>query len=225
MIDIHTHALPGIDDGAKDEEESLKMLHESYVQGVGMCFLTPHCEIHSESAITEFVEKRAECFEKLKKYLNDEEEIPVLKLGAEVYCDHDISRHEDIDKLCLEGTNDILVEFPPMAVFEWLPECIHNLNVRKMRVIIAHIDRYPKYEKIMEELGDMNIVYQINASRLLTINGRRLVRRILRHDERFVVACDMHNTTSRPCRMGKAKETAARKFAGERLFIYSLNEL
>ena len=65
MIDLHSHFLPDIDDGAKSVEESITMLSNSFLQGVGVCVATPHCILHHENSIKTFLQHREKSFKLL----------------------------------------------------------------------------------------------------------------------------------------------------------------
>ena len=110
MIDRHCHILPGVDDGAKDVNESVAMLKESYNQGVRYCVSTSHCKLRTAGAMENFIEKRQKAYDVLIEATKDIK-IPRIILGAEVYLDNDISKYPDVEKLCIEGTKYMLVEF------------------------------------------------------------------------------------------------------------------
>ena len=77
MIDIHSHILPGIDDGAKTPEVSLKMLTDSFKQGVRVCAATPHAVLHNSDSVEEFLKKRQRSAELLDSFLTGaKNEIP-----------------------------------------------------------------------------------------------------------------------------------------------------
>ena len=54
VVDIHTHVLPGIDDGSKSSEMSLEMLRESKAQGVDTVIATSHCYLKHEDDVDDF---------------------------------------------------------------------------------------------------------------------------------------------------------------------------
>ena len=223
MIDFHSHFLPGIDDGAQTDSESLQMLSESLSQGVKLCYATPHCQVHSENAISEFIEKRLDSLNRLKKAADAERvKIPEIKLGAEVFLDNDITAFGDYKKLCFEGTDYILLEFPMTKInpkaFDW----IYEMTLNGVRPVVAHLDRYPDRETIIGNLADMNAVYQINASRFIFWAGKRIVKDILKHRSiKCIVATDMHNTKFRGPNLGKAyaKVSKADSSLAEKLFV------
>ena len=218
MTDIHTHALPGVDDGAKNIDESLGMLRYSYNSGVKKCVLTPHCFINSSTAIESFTEVRDEAFAELCSCTRHMDDVPKLLTGAEVYCDHDISRHRDIDKLCICGTNMMLVEFPLDGRRRPLSEWIYSLNTKGITVIAAHVERYADTAKILEETKGLDIVYQINASSFMHISSRRKLKKILLCPGKFIAASDMHNMTTRKSRLAEARDLAQKRSFGAELF-------
>ncbi len=209
MNDLHTHALPNIDDGAKTLEMAGSMLEESFRQGVKLCALTPHCVIHNEKDLPEFLTKRQKAYEKLKEYIKDKQ-VPELVLGAEVYADHDLSQREGISNLSIGDSRYILLELPFAHKYEWFAECVYSLNLMGLTVIIAHIDRYPAWKSIMETLSGLKVVYEISASSFLSFFGRRVVKKIIRKNARFIISSDMHNTTTRKCDLKAAFEKARR---------------
>ncbi len=213
MNDLHTHALPGIDDGAKTLEIATQMLEESYKQGVRVCALTPHCVIHNEQALPEFLAKRQSAYENLKEYLKGRQ-VPELVLGAEVYADHDLSQDEGISDLSIGKSSYILLELPFASKYEWFAECVYSLNLMGFTVIIAHVDRYPAWKNIMETLSGLKVVYELSTASFLTFFGRRLIKKIIQRDAKFIISSDMHNTTTRKCELKEAFKKA-RKISPE----------
>lgn len=82
-VDIHTHCLPGMDDGAKDLETSLQMLRLLRRQGVAKAALTSHYYPHKES-LDSFLKRREAAWQRLRPHTCTEE-YPELLLGAEIY--------------------------------------------------------------------------------------------------------------------------------------------
>ena len=173
MIDIHTHCLPYIDDGAKNLTESKALLRDSFEQGVSVCVATPHCVVHGNDAISAFLNRREQSYNALvSSVLCDGEKYPKIYLGAEVLLDHDISQYPDIKKLCIANTNYMLLEFPHMVqskeTFDWL----YSLTILGIKPIIAHIERYPNHNEMIPDFSDIDLLYQINASSLLGFSSK-----------------------------------------------------
>lgn len=212
MIDVHTHVLPNIDDGASTVDESQKMLVEAQKQGVKLCIATPHCVLHDNEMVSDFLEARDKAYRKLKSVLEENKELPRVFLGAEVYLDNNISKYPDVKKLCLGNSDYMLIEMPRYRNGRELADWIYELTLIGIKPIIAHIDRYSDWLELVKNFGGMDVIYQINASKFLTIGGRRFVRKFMKYNKPIVVGSDMHNTEDRSCNIGKAYRLAKRKF-------------
>lgn len=208
MVDMHTHILPGIDDGAKDVQNSLCMLNEAKKQGVEVCVATSHCTLHCENAVESFLQKRNTAYDELKKETKGAD-IPKILLGAEVYLDNDISKYPDINKLCIEGTNYMLVEFGRGVPTHNHPEWLYNLNLKGIIPIIAHIDRYVQRSELIDSFGGINLIYQVNNECVLSMYGRKFFKKLM--DYTVVMGSDMHNTDTRPCDMKKGYDIVSKK--------------
>ncbi len=218
MIDLHTHTLPKVDDGAKDLSESILMLSDSFNQGVRVCAATPHCTLHRPDAIERFLKKRQAGMDLLKPELTDE--MPRILLGAEVYFDNDINRYDGLERLCLEGTDFIMLEFPIEKANPRWAEWIYDINRKGIKVLVAHVDRYPEWEKMMSDFKGLDVKYQVNASRFLEFGAKKLVKKLMEYNHAYVISSDMHNMKTRSCNMAKAYEKANKKYPdyAEKLF-------
>lgn len=211
MTDLHSHFLPGIDDGAKNAAESIDMLKSAYSQGVSLCAATPHCVIHHDDSIEKFLEKRGKSYEVLMSEIRNRgagSQIPEILTGAEIYLDNDISDCRNLKDLCITGTNVLLLELPTEKYDRRYADRIYSLSICGFTPLIAHIDRYEWYESLIKDIRGMKVVYQINASNFLSFFGRRRIKKILQagYGGRFLVSSDMHNTSVRACNMAKAFE-------------------
>jgi protein-tyrosine phosphatase len=98
-----------MDDGSKRVQESLELLSMLSAQGVDTVIATPHFYANDES-VDRFLERRAECYGRLCDALPDG--VPKMLLGAEVSYYPGISRLEGLSRLCIEGTDILLLEMP-----------------------------------------------------------------------------------------------------------------
>ncbi len=223
MIDMHSHYLPAMDDGADDLNIGLQMLTESYDQGVSVCVATPHCVLHKPYSLALFLEHRAAAMEQLKRYIQEKgTAVPELLSGAEIYLDHDISLLEDIDRLCLEDTKYLLTEMP-MHYDKRVPDWLYNLNLRGLTPIIAHVERYPFRETLLADCEGLTLVYQINASIFLSFSGKRIAKKLIAEGLPLVIGSDMHNLTTRPCNLQKAYKSCQKKFGTYAPAIFETN--
>lgn len=207
VIDLHSHFLPEIDDGAKNVNESLAMLCESKKQGVELCVGTPHITVHRNQSISSFIDLRSKSVaileEKLKGF---EKDVPKLIYGAEIFLDNDISVYEDISKLCIEDTNCMLVELSPLAYNRQYTEWLYSLTMKGFLPIVAHIERYPYINEFLSELDGVNVIYQMNAKSLLKKSRRKFLVSRVEEGYSIIVASDMHNTKLRRCRLQDAMD-------------------
>lgn len=219
MIDFHSHALPGIDDGAADEKISAAMLEMSKKQGVDTVVLTPHYYAHKMS-VEEFLEKRDASYQRLIDYVETNNiEIPKLIKGAEVKFSYELLKSEDIKKLVLENTDYLLLEMPFSYWNSWIFDKLFEfVSLTNINLIIAHAERYVRNMKQFSRLQpffDMNLTIQVNSDSVFRWGKRRIVKRLINENQLHLIGSDMHNNTSRKTSVGKAFSYISRKFGNE----------
>ena len=211
MYDIHTHILPGMDDGAQDVDVACLMLESEAKQGAEIVALTPHYYGEKRN-IEEFLKQRESAFLNLVNEIERRKlKSPELVQGAEVYLTRNLALSEDLNRLCIQGTNTILIELPFEKWGSWVPREIERMIYsRDLNVVIAHPERYvmmPWDIKQLKTFSDMGAVFQINADTVLKRKG--LVNKFLNSDFTCIVASDAHNTKTR----GSKIESAARRLS------------
>lgn len=203
MTDIHTHILPGMDDGAATVEQSLGMLKSCKEQGVDTVVLTPHFYPWME-ALDSFLERRAQAFRQLSAVLTDD--MPRLVLGAEVAWYPNLDTMGQIGELALGESNCIMVEMPNAPWTETMLEQIERLNaVAGLVPILAHVERYLHLQKEgqIKRLQDMGAVMQLSAGMLLSPLKRRKAISLLKAGT-WVLGSDCHDLEQRPPCLGPA---------------------
>ncbi len=230
MLDFHSHILPEIDDGAQSVEESIAMLKMLKEQGVNTVALTSHY-IATDESPQSFIERRTEAFVKLKEEIDKSgEEFPKLLLGAEVFYYPGILKMEELPTLTLENTNLLLLELPmaPWSDF-MLRDIIDFANYSDIKLVIAHIERYIKFQKkgTIERLLDNNILLQVNASFFVSKKTRRKALKMLINNEIHFIGSDCHNTKYRPPKIKDALSIIEEKYSKELVddFINDCNSL
>ena len=224
LKDLHSHCLPNVDDGAKTVKDSLDMLSDSFRQGVELCAATPHCIIHKQKDLEEFLTNRENALKILEEEMQKQGgEYPKLILGGEVYLDNDLNRYDGLERVCYTGTNYLLLEFPMTKANPIWAEWIYEMNRKGIKILVAHVDRYPEWEKMMSDFKGLDVKYQVNASRFLHFSDRGLLKKLLGYKHRYIISSDMHNTTSRKCNMQSAYEKARKKFPNTADELFGLN--
>lgn len=214
LIDIHSHVLPGIDDGAKNADMSVDMLLDAAEQGVGLVAATPHY-YGRKRAIEDFVKLREESFNALKQRAQERQiELPEIKLGAEVALTRGISARENLDMLCLSGTDAILLELPFEPWGSWVySEVERVMSDWQMTIILAHPERYVRMPwdiKRLKPLFNMGVVLQINAETVLEEKG--WIKRFLKSGCPCVLGSDAHNMHNRKSQISAAANQLADRY-------------
>ena len=199
MLDFHTHILPEMDDGSESAAMSLGMLTEMYENGIDMVYATPHYYADEET-VDEFLARRAESFEKLRRVCEGKN-VPEIRLGAEVHLTDTLTARHGLDRLCIEGTNLMLIEPPYTAfldsTFGYIEHILSNYFVVP---VIAHIDRYLflQTKKTLNRLFEMELLFQTNAKGILDKKLHRTIIKMIKKGMVQFVGSDCHNATVRP---------------------------
>lgn len=196
LTEYHCHILPGIDDGSKSVDTSLKMIKMMKAQGVGRIVATPHFYAHREKSVEDYLKKRQEAFESIK----DSMEIQNVYLGAEVAVEYGISEIVGIEKLAIAGTRIILLELPYRHYEKWMSEEIYNISAEyKLKVMIAHVHRYlPYYSRDeMETILSENYILQINNEAFSNWAEKRFAKKVMAEYTHFAFGSDAHDLTDR----------------------------
>lgn len=215
MIDFHCHVLPGMDDGSKSLEESVEMLEKSRWQGITAMALTPHFYADSETP-ERFLSRRASAMEQLRRAKKPNH--PRLLAGAEVCYFPGIQQAEEISKLCLEGTPYLLLEMPFVPWTSRITDEVLKLSrKRKIKVVLAHIDRYLYIQKprVIKELFENDILFQAGADSFLNWRQRRHMFQMLKEGKLAFLGSDCHNLTTRPPCLGQAMTMIAKKLGSQ----------
>jgi protein-tyrosine phosphatase len=208
MIDIHTHILPHIDDGAKDTATAREMLKMQSEQSVKTIVSTSHYYGRKHSP-QRFLEKRSEAFARIKDALPQDMEV---RLGAEVHFTG--VNMPEADKLCLlaiEKTKYILMELP--FTTKWSGGILHKLADFVYETgytpIIAHVERYDEVLKkpsIVNDFVDMGCLIQVNAQSFMDKKTKGFAFALLRHGLVHCIGSDAHDMeTRKPC-LNEAKQ-------------------
>ena len=202
MTDIHTHILPGVDDGAKNGEESLAMLRLQRESGVERMYLTPHFYPRHQE-FEEFLEKRAAARESLRA-LTVGKDIPEMRLGAEVHYSPDILEM-DLRQLTLGDSDFLLLEMPHMIYPAYGEQVVSRILGEGITPILAHVERYLHLQKKgqLKTLIEMGIPMQISAGAFRGPFAAAKASRLMKNGTWFL-GTDCHNTSTRPPNYGPA---------------------
>ena len=206
MIDIHSHVLFDMDDGAEDIETSIELCRDSYMNGCDSLVLTPH--FFEYSYLEDFIEERDMRITLLREAL-EKEHIPLAVLpGAELFLSDRVFGADNLDELTINGTKYMLCEMP-LAPFDthnvirWFDE----LKDRSYVPILAHPERYYEFHQnydLIDEIIDRGIIFQVNLDSLIGENGslaQDMSIDMVRRGIAQIIASDAHDLDYRHTRL------------------------
>lgn len=201
MIDIHTHVLPGIDDGSESLEVSVHILEKMASLGFKYVVATPHYITGSSFKCNN--EKKTSLIKELQKELDDKGIDITIFLGNEVYIDHEILSLIDKNEIAvINGNKYLLIELPRNGKINDLNELIFTLRTRDIVPIIAHPERYICLQEdtsLVDEIVEHGALLQVNFE---SINGKygkdtkKLALYLLKHKKLHFLASDIHHEDS-----------------------------
>lgn len=224
--DVHSHILPNMDDGSKSAEESVEVLRELYAQGVRRVAATPHFYPSHESP-EDFLRRRARSLEKLLNAARNsafKDELPELYVGAEVAFFTGISRCEDIRRLSIADAGLLLLEMP---FSPWSESVLDEAEILSSSLgvtpIIAHIDRYFKYQTAsdIERLCSAEVLVQCNADSIVSWRTSARCIGMIKRGQIDLLGSDTHGISVRPPLVARAVSKIEKKLGGDplRLFV------
>ncbi|WP_099205263.1 CpsB/CapC family capsule biosynthesis tyrosine phosphatase [Scatolibacter rhodanostii] len=224
-LDLHTHCLPGIDDGAKNPEVSLQLLSRLLEQGITKVVFTPHFYPHKET-LSSLLRRRFESWNRLIPHLQGKK-VPNLCVGAEIYLTRELSR-EDLRPLCLGKSNYLLIEMPRQPYHEWMAEEIQNIAFTwNVIPIIAHIERYlPWYSaKDYESLLAFDEqILQFNAESVLKKTDFKFIYKLYQVGYPLLISSDCHDLEMRRPVFDQAVQFLSKKKQGREILAALQND-
>lgn len=200
-IDIHSHILPKIDDGAENFDISMEMLRIAHADGIGSIILTPHYKPGHHNAGQE---KIKDLTGRLRHEMEEEDITIQLYEGNEFYYHDEMFRDLEEGRACtLAGSSYVLIEFGPMERFGYIRSGLYEALAQGYRPILAHAERCSSLlgkPDWVEELIQMGSCIQINAGSILGKAGfgaKQFTRRLLKEGLVHFVATDAHNIDKR----------------------------
>lgn len=192
LTDLHTHILPGIDDGAKDLGRSVDILLAEKASGVERVALTPHF-YPLRQELDAFLEKRQEAFE-LLQLAWDKETMPELRLGAEVHYSTGLAEM-DLRKLTLGQSDYLLLELSDTAVPTHIEQILVIMLEQGITPILAHVERCDYFREEparLVRLIEMGALAQISALALARRKVDKFADVCLRNHVTQIIASDVH---------------------------------
>ena len=192
--DIHSHLIPGIDDGAQNLDESLELILALQELGFSKFITTPHIMSDFYKNTPEIINNG---LSKVKDALNTLNIDTEIAAAAEYYIDFEFQNDIGEKEYLTFGNRYILVEISFLESPNNLKEIIFNLQLEGYNVVLAHPERYLYFTlKEYKELSDRGILLQLN---LLSITGyyseevKKQAEQLIDNDLISLVGTDCHN--------------------------------
>lgn len=232
MIDIHSHLVFGVDDGAQTIQETQALLEDAVQQGITTMVATPHYRKGMFEASDE------EVYEQFQQMCHLAQRVTpqlTLLLGREIYC-HSSDNLSISPEWTLGQSNVLLLEFRSDSHYAEIHNQIYPLLNQNYRIVLAHIERYSRLtiEQIVK-LRNLGCYIQVNASHVGKIrifdkkrHIKKQVQKLLQKGLVDIVASDVHNTSSRPNHMQNAYQyilTTYGQATAEQLFNQTAQQL
>jgi len=211
LIDIHSHVLPGIDDGAKDVPTFLEMARIAVAKGTRALVCTPH---HHNGTFENIRAEIERALDTARELLRTEGIALELEMGGEVRIHPDVTeryRHGLVPTY--GGRKGILIEFGGGSLPPGTDETLMRLQDAGLRPVIAHPERQPylvQHEDRIAAWVEEGILLQVTA---MSVTGQfsakiqATVKRWLQKGWIHAVASDAHDPVYRPPSLHGAFET------------------
>lgn len=216
IIDFHTHILPGLDDGAQSIEEAIELINVELQNDVSIIVTTPHY-YPNKTSIDNFIKKRNMAYDRLLQEC-PHISLPGIRLGSQVHFDSSLLKLDNIHKLCIEGTDYMLIDLPLEKINHKLINELEILYTKhNITPIISHFDRHCKnndYHDI-QELMAMNILGEIDTSAFINITDEKLIKKLLKDNYINIISSDIHNITDKTIQLKTVSDFFYKKRRGK----------
>lgn len=203
MIDIHTHILPGIDDGPQSIQESIEILRKAADGGVKAIVATPHVlELPSEN----YWQRVSDTFNCVKEAVEWENISIEVILGAEVFISPDLPQTIKKNKWLTinNGNNYVLLELPVQEIPSFTDQTIFELLVRGIVPIVSHPERYLEIQNDTNKLFKLvkkGALTQLNSGSLRGKYGKKVqktAKTLLARNLIHMIGSDVHSVPNGP---------------------------
>ena len=195
-VDMHSHLIPGIDDGAKTVEDSISLIKELKEMGFKKFYTTPHIMSYYFRNTPEIITNGLEIVREAIKQEGLDVEI---NAAAEYYIDDGFVKKLESDKLLTIGDNYLLFEISYINCPENIDDIIFKMQVQGYKPILAHPERYPFWYTNFDRyraFRDQGVLLQMNINSLSGYYGyeaKKIGEKLVDNDIVDLVGTDCHH--------------------------------
>lgn len=213
MIDIHSHIIPEVDDGAKSWEIAQEMCRMAAADGIEHMVATPH----ANERYAYDRELLRSLLDRLRKLIGDK---PGLSLGCDFHLSYENIQDAILNphRYTIEDTQYLLVELSNYSIPSNVEESFTQLGDKGMRPVITHPERNPILQRAPQRVlrwVEMGCVVQVTASAVTGSWGERAWRTaewLLERDAVHVLATDAHDFKHRVPALTAARKEVEENF-------------
>lgn len=228
VVDLHCHILPGIDDGSKDWETSLKLAQDAVDDGITHALCTPH------TLNGRYLNHKADVIKLTEEFQDkiDQAGIPLTVFpGHEVRLSGGLLEALDNDDIlfCDEDGQYMLLELPSNEVPHYTKNMVFQLQQKGITPIIVHPERNNEILEEptkLQEFLEMGVLVQITASSYTGIFGKKIEdcsREFIKAGQCAFFASDAHDLPKREYQMHAAMDKLAKEFGEDKRQEYLSN--
>lgn len=193
--DLHSHLLPGLDDGAKHIDDSLQMITTFYHLGYRKLITTPHVQTDIYKNTSKEI---LQSLDALRKAIATQGLDIQIEAAAEYFIDFDFQKNLKKERLLTFGDNYLLVEFSYYTPPNNLSEVLFQLQLKKYKIVLAHPERYAYWHNNLGNyvgLKDRGILFQMNIN---SLNGhysmpvKKMAETLIKNNMVDFVGSDAH---------------------------------
>ncbi|MGB3260084.1 tyrosine-protein phosphatase [Paenisporosarcina sp.] len=227
MIDIHSHILHGLDDGAKDLSGSIEMAKQAVAEGITAVIATPH---HRHPSYTNDKQSILKGVHELSAELKRQNIALDIYPGQEIRLFGemaDVLDHNE-ELLTLNNSEYVLVEFPSSNIPKYTEQLFYDLLVKGYTPIIAHPERNAEIAENTDKLyrliknGALSQVTAASVAGLFGKKTQKLSLDLLEHNQAHFVASDAHNITNRGCVWKQAMDKLNKKLGSDMVSLIDM---
>lgn len=195
-IDMHSHILPGIDDGAPTVRESVMLVKRLIDLGFTKLIATPHIMSDYYRNTPEIIHR---ALEELREELEKQNIKIPIEAAAEYYLDETFSSKIDKGNLLTMGNNYVLFELSYLNYPNNIKETVQRLNDKGYKPILAHPERYPYLYGSIEnfyKVREYGCYFQLNTISLAGYYGKqtqKVAEELVEHMMVDFIGSDMHH--------------------------------
>jgi protein-tyrosine phosphatase len=217
MVDIHSHILPGIDDGAKSWEMAVEMCQVAVADGITHMVATPHANDEFAYDRRRHEETIAQLREKLSGAIE-------LSLGCDFHLSFDNIQalRKNPAEFCIGSTSYLLVEFSDFGVSPQMVEMLKEFLDNGLRPIVTHPERnriLQQKPRMILDMAEAGCIIQVTASSFTGFWGagpKKIAQWLLKNGTLHVLATDSHDPVRRKPVLSEGRAAIA-ELAGDEI--------